>query len=509
MTNKQFIENIAAAVKKFGPKYGICVASPIIAQACLESGYGTSNKAKYNNFFGLKYRENRVPISNGYIVDTSFEQKADGSYVKISTKWFKFATLEDGVEGYFQFINNDNYANLKGVTDPLTYLQNIKADGYATSLKYVDNLMAVIESNDLTKYDKDDKFRVHIDPGHYGSKYNKSNTGLDYYESKMTWTLSGYLKEELEKLGAEVTLSRTKIDEDPSLYDRGYGAKGKNLFLSIHSNAASNESADYPLVIRGVNKTEAEEFGLKLAQLIQELMATKQKGKTMTKASSGDRNGNGTKGDDEYYGVLHGASMAGLVYYYIVEHSFHTNYNATKWLCSDSNLKTLAKKEAELIADYFGFKKEEEKQETTTEIYRVRKSWEDKDSQLGAYSVLDNAKKACKDGYSVYDSKGNKVYPEEPETITYTIMSGDTLTKIADLYNTTVEVLKKLNNIINTSLIKAKQKIKVPDTKKTNEQIAKEVIQGKWGSGTARKKALEEAGYNYSEVQAIVNKLCK
>lgn len=40
---------------------------------------------------------------------------------------------------------------------------------------------------------------------------------------------------------------------------------------------------------------------------------------------------------------------------------------------------------------------------------------------------------------------------------------------------------------------------------KTLDQIAEEVIAGKWGTGTARKKALEAAGYNYSEVQKLVN----
>ena len=35
-------------------------------------------------------------------------------------------------------------------------------------------------------------------------------------------------------------------------------------------------------------------------------------------------------------------------------------------------------------------------------------------------------------------------------------------------------------------------------TKKTNEQLAKEVIAGKWGGGAARKKALTKAGYNYN-----------
>lgn len=45
-----------------------------------------------------------------------------------------------------------------------------------------------------------------------------------------------------------------------------------------------------------------------------------------------------------------------------------------------------------------------------------------------------------------------------------------------------------------------------PTAKKTNEQIADEVIAGKWGNGDERKKRLIAAGYNYNEVQAIVNK---
>lgn len=43
--------------------------------------------------------------------------------------------------------------------------------------------------------------------------------------------------------------------------------------------------------------------------------------------------------------------------------------------------------------------------------------------------------------------------------------------------------------------------------KKTNEQIAKEVIKGLWGNGLERKKRLEKAGYNYNTIQSIVNRL--
>lgn len=53
-----------------------------------------------------------------------------------------------------------------------------------------------------------------------------------------------------------------------------------------------------------------------------------------------------------------------------------------------------------------------------------------------------------------------------------------------------------------------KDYVKIVTSKKTNEEIAKEVIAGKWGNGTDRKKKLEAAGYNYSEVQSKVNALC-
>ena len=42
---------------------------------------------------------------------------------------------------------------------------------------------------------------------------------------------------------------------------------------------------------------------------------------------------------------------------------------------------------------------------------------------------------------------------------------------------------------------------------KTVEEIAREVIQGKWGNGTDRKNRLTEAGYDYEEVRKMVNKL--
>lgn len=61
-------------------------------------------------------------------------------------------------------------------------------------------------------------------------------------------------------------------------------------------------------------------------------------------------------------------------------------------------------------------------------------------------------------------------------------------------------VQAKVNEISNTT--------KAP-AKKTNEQIAKEVIKGLWGNGAERKERLTEAGYDAAAIQKIVNRLLK
>lgn len=69
---------------------------------------------------------------------------------------------------------------------------------------------------------------------------------------------------------------------------------------------------------------------------------------------------------------------------------------------------------------------------TTKHLYRIRKSWTDSKSQIGAYSSLDNAKKACKAGFIVFDEKGKAVYSVPAKTAP---KQGDKITlKGAKLY---------------------------------------------------------------------------
>ena len=157
MTNSEFIEQIATYVKKYAYLYGIEVHSPIIAQAILESGWGKSSLAsKYHNYFGLKcggaWKGKSVNMATQ-------EEYTVGVMTDIRDNFRVFDSMEDGVKGYFDFINYSRYANLKGVKDPEEYCRRIKADGYATSSRYVDSLLRVIRENNLTRFDTDEPIK--------------------------------------------------------------------------------------------------------------------------------------------------------------------------------------------------------------------------------------------------------------------------------------------------------------------------------------------------------------
>lgn len=192
------------------------------------------------------------------------------------------------------------------------------------------------------------KIKICLDAGHVGSKYNQSPVVKTYYESAMNWKLHLKLKAELEARGFEVITTRADIDTDLGVYERGAASKGCNVFISIHSNACSTESVDYPVVYRAYdNLNDVDVLALQIAKKIGELMGTNQAGRTATRKNSAG---------GEYYGVLRGARAVGTTFYMLIEHSFHTNTAATKWLSVDANLDKLAVAEAELLADYFGVK---------------------------------------------------------------------------------------------------------------------------------------------------------
>ena len=150
---KQFINTIAPIIQEEAKAWGYKVCSPIIAQACCESAYGTSwiSKEPFWNMFGMKCGSSwKGPSVNA----RTKEEYTPGTLTTIRDNFRAYpGGLREGVKGYFSFINTKRYANLKTASTPREYLELIKKDGYATSSAYVNTCMNYIARHDLERFD--------------------------------------------------------------------------------------------------------------------------------------------------------------------------------------------------------------------------------------------------------------------------------------------------------------------------------------------------------------------
>lgn len=120
---KQFIEQIAPIIQKYAKQYGYKVASAVVAQACIESAYGTSSLgAKYHNYFGMKCGSSWKGASVNL---STKEEYTAGTLTSIKANFRVYESMEAGVKGYFDFISTSRYANLKTATTAQQHLEYI------------------------------------------------------------------------------------------------------------------------------------------------------------------------------------------------------------------------------------------------------------------------------------------------------------------------------------------------------------------------------------------------
>ena len=152
MTNKEFIDMIGKAAVAEYERFKI-LPSLTIAQAILESNWGRSMLSqKAYNYFGMKAGSGWKGAT--YSAKTQ-EQTPAGQAFTINADFRAYPDVQAGIRGYYVFLQYPRYANLKGVTDYKEACRLIKADGWATDVKYTDKLVSLIEKYGLTKYDEE------------------------------------------------------------------------------------------------------------------------------------------------------------------------------------------------------------------------------------------------------------------------------------------------------------------------------------------------------------------
>jgi LysM repeat protein len=153
MLKSEFIGAIAPIVQKVNKGMGNPLfASVVIAQAICESGWGQSTiMMKANAIFGIKAGSSW----KGKVYNTKTKECYDGiNYTTITDTFRAYDSLEESIRDYFELIcKATRYKNALFTESPKACITAIKNGGYATSPTYINTIMSIINSNNLTQYD--------------------------------------------------------------------------------------------------------------------------------------------------------------------------------------------------------------------------------------------------------------------------------------------------------------------------------------------------------------------
>ncbi|WP_369352058.1 LysM peptidoglycan-binding domain-containing protein [Ligilactobacillus agilis] len=160
-----FLNNVAPSAQAIAAQRGL-YASMMIAQAALESGWGTSSlSTNAYNLFGVKW--------NGYgaYINMPTQEFYGGAYHTVYAKFQRYSSYAESLNAYANLIvshfPNSTKANASSYAVAANNLRNGIYGTYATAPNYASSLINLIQQYDLTKYDT---------PGSTTSDSNSGNT---------------------------------------------------------------------------------------------------------------------------------------------------------------------------------------------------------------------------------------------------------------------------------------------------------------------------------------------
>lgn len=241
--------------------------------------------------------------------------------------------------------------------------------------------------------------KVFLSAGHGGSDPGAVSSNLIEKDINLNALLA--CKEVLEGNGVIVIPSRTCDEDDPVAQEvREANASGADIAVSFHANAGGGDGFE-------VFYYSTDKNGLRLAQLCEKYV--KEMGQNSRGCKTGDK-----------LMFVRSTNMTAV----LCESFFVDNVNDRAIGDTIAEQRAFGAAYAKAILEYLGIAYNantggstsvtpSDKPVTTTNLYRVRKSWADTKSQIGAFANLDNAKSACATGYTVYDWNGVPVYGAE------------------------------------------------------------------------------------------------
>ena len=290
--------------------------------------------------------------------------------------------------------------------------------------------------------------KVVIDSGHGGVDGGSSGNGI--LEKEYTLKISNYIKKRLDELGIENAMTRTSdelLDQStrPKKAQSFFGKGNDVIVLSNHLNAGGGDGAE---IIYALRNSDA------LSKLIAKELESS--GQNVRKYYQRRLPRNPSK--DYYYLLRDTPNNETLIVEYGFLDSTGDDVNLIK-----NNWEDLAEAVVKALANYIGvpYSLNEE-----SDYYVVKKGdslW----SIAKKYNMTVDELKSINNLKSNLLSIGQrlKIKESNDNQNIYIVKKGDTLYKIANMYGTTVDNLKALNNLKNNNL-SIGQKLIVPSKNK-------------------------------------------
>ena len=281
--------------------------------------------------------------------------------------------------------------------------------------------------------------KVVVDAGHGGNDPGTIANGI--VEKDYTLLISKYIKDRLEQLGIDVSLTRDK-DEDldssnrPKKIQSFYGNGDDVIVISNHINAGGGDGAEIIYALRN-NDNYAKRIALELERSGQNVRKYYQRRLPTNLAK-------------DYYYVIRETPNNETV---IVEYGF-VDSKGDDVSQIKNNWQSLAEAVVKATAEYIGIPYKEQSDNLT---YYTVKSGDTLWSIARRYGLTIDQIKEVNNLKNNTLSIGELLYipSKETETVTkdvYTVKKDDTLYSIAKKYYLTVDELKKLNNLTNDTL---------------------------------------------------------
>ena len=372
------------------------LASVTVAQACLESGYGTTDLARNaNNLFGMKCTLSgntwkSVWDGKSKYTKITKEEYTPGVITNVKAAFRKYPTIEKSINDHSLYLTQAKkgsklrYKGLVGEKNYRKAIQIIKNGGYATDSKYVDKICNLIERWNLTRFDKQKEVKpMKIINAVSSSKVPKWGNQKKFIAVHYLGVVGQNHDLQAGGYGAHYYIYwdgtiYQRCSHDAIVWQVGTGG----YYKQKHPQARNSNTIGIEMCCKcdgdasqAGNKwyftTETQEA---CAWLVRKLMADEN-----IPLSNVLR----------HYDIVNKTCPAPYV---------HNNKYKTSWTWDEFKARVAGS--------------EVPSTPVTTKYYRVRKSWSDEKSQIGAYKSLDNAIKACKTGYKVFDDTGKQVYPD-------------------------------------------------------------------------------------------------